>query len=87
MPVRVSAPVEEKLDVAVAPKYAGPYEEKSVVDAPAEKICRALHVFAAERETLPVPRHVPLTSTHPPESKSPFAKVEVADPVTFSATL
>lgn len=30
---RVSAPVVEKDDVAVAPKYAGPYAEKSVVDA------------------------------------------------------
>jgi hypothetical protein len=29
----VSAPVVENDEVAVAPKYAGPYEEKSVVDA------------------------------------------------------
>ena len=29
----VSAPLVAKLDVAVAPKYAGPYEEKRVVDA------------------------------------------------------
>ena len=29
----VSAPVDEKLEVAVAPKYDGPYEENRVVDA------------------------------------------------------
>ena len=30
----VSAPVVEKLEVAVAPKYAGPNDENAVVEAP-----------------------------------------------------
>ncbi len=34
MPARVSAPVDEKDEVAVAPKYAPLYAEKAVVEAP-----------------------------------------------------
>ena len=33
LPERVSAPVVEKLEVAVDPKYAGPVAEKAVVEA------------------------------------------------------
>jgi len=33
MPVRERTPALEKLEVALAPKYAGPYELNSVVDA------------------------------------------------------
>ena len=44
----VSAPAASKDEVAVAPKYAGPYEEKSVVEA-RENCWRAVHEFALAR--------------------------------------
>src|SRR3989338_7031351 len=42
------APAESKVGVALAPKYAGPYGEKSVVEAPPENCWRAVHVLALE---------------------------------------
>ena len=42
----VRAPSAAKLDVAVAPKYAGPYVEKRVVDAAALKTWSAVQVLA-----------------------------------------
>ncbi len=42
----VRAPAELNDEVAEPPKYAVPNTESCVVDAPAEKSCSALHVFA-----------------------------------------
>src|SRR3990167_10390454 len=41
-------PAVSKEEVAVAPKYAGPYAEKSVVEAPPENCWREVHVLALE---------------------------------------
>jgi hypothetical protein len=45
---RVSTPDEEKVDVAVLPKYAVPVFEKFVEDAPAVNDWRAVQLFASE---------------------------------------
>jgi len=45
---RVNAPLEEKEEVAVAPKYAGPYAEKSEVEA-FPNCCKAVQIFAFPR--------------------------------------
>ena len=59
----VNAPADEKLDVAVAPKYEGPYEENKVVEAfPVSvrfaKFAVPVNVGLAERTTFPVPVEV-----------------------------
>ena len=75
---RVRAPAEEKEEVAVPPKYAVPKLDKFVVEAPAEKSCRAFQVFVAERRAFDVPRHVPMIETQPELIVIPLEKVEVA---------
>ena len=93
---RVSAPVDEKDDVAVAPKYAMPKLEKLVVEAlvTLNRLVEELKVKFEFAPRLPAllnctcvsppataaePRHEPLTRTQPPETTSPFAKVDDAD--------
>ena len=57
---RVRAPALENDDVAVEPKYAGPYEENKVVEAfpvsvKLAKFAVPVNVGEAERTTFPVP--------------------------------
>ena len=54
MPASVSPPVDENVEVAVAPKYAPLYAEKRVVDAPPWNCWRAVHVLALPVEA-PLP--------------------------------
>ena len=69
---RVSAPLVAKLEVAVAPKYAGPYALKSEVEA-LPNCCKTVQVFALPvlRERVPAapptsaPK-VPLYEREPP---------------------
>jgi len=49
--VRVSAPFVANDEVAVAPKYAGPYELKRVVDAPDWNCWSAVKVVAVPGAT------------------------------------
>lgn len=82
--MRVKAPALEKLEVAVAPKYAGPYEEKSVVEAEA-RVERPVNVGEAmvgevARTTSPVPVQVKS------EEVAMLAASAVA-PVMFPSTL
>ena len=77
---RVRAPVEEKEEVAVAPKYAGPYEEKSVVDADP---LNSTSEVVAETTTPPTvgcvkgsPPPLPVTSV--PHTMPPCASVSSA---------
>ena len=63
---RVSTPAEEKLEVAVPPKYAVPVLEKSEVEALA-KDCRAVHELALPRLRDRVPAAPPTSAPKVPE--------------------
>ena len=71
-------PAVSKEEVAVAPKYAGPYAEKSVVDAPAENIWSDVHVFAVVVEKVAesvLPENErPLPTVSAPTAPVPFVE-------------
>ena len=90
IPARVSVPVEEKLEVAVAPKYALLYTERIVDEAPPVNWWRAVHVgaIACERagaaSLLMNVVAVPFTAVRPivPVGLAPVALVTTQVPFT-----
>ena len=78
--LKVRAPALENDDVAVAPKYDGPYEEKRELEA-LLNCCRAVQVFACPRFRVAV--SVPEVVIGVP----PIVKVELASDRATDVTL
>ena len=76
--VKVSLPAESKVEVAVAPKYAGPYEEKSVVDAPPLKIMSEVVADEVRVGWVKGSEPPPLPVASVPQMIPPFASVSRA---------
>ena len=80
---RLSVPIELKDDVAVAPKYAGPYEENSVVDAlwnVARPVCTVVpENVAAAAASVPVNVGDPAKTAAPVPLSSVSAAARLAD--------